>query len=310
MSVAETPVPVPTPVRPGFGDPVGDHQPLDPTAPTQRRRRRFATDRETVMIRIAQLVVLVGFFGIWQLISGKPGESWVLVDEYYISQPSDAFREIGEWWSEGVLWTNTWVTLQETLIGWFVGGIGGMLLGFVFGIGRRTSRIFNPFVMAVYAIPKLALAPLFLLWFGLGMQSKIAFVASVVFFLIFFNTYSGVREVSQDQLDQLRIMGASSLQAHLRVTVPSAMTWVISGLHVTVPYAFVGAVVGEMIAANRGLGYLVQRASQSFNTAELVGAVIVLVFLALVLNGFVSALERFLLRWRTVGGRGAMADAV
>jgi NitT/TauT family transport system permease protein len=279
----------------------------DPDRPRARvRRRLLGTDRETVLVRIAQLVVLVTFFGIWQVVSGQPGDRWVLIDEYYVSRPSDAFAEIQEWWTEGVLWNHVWVTLQETLVGWFIGGVGGMLVGFALGIGRIASRILNPFVMAVYAIPKLALAPLFLLWFGLGMQSKVAFVAAVVFFLIFFNTYSGVREVSVDQLDQLRIMGASSLQAHLRVTVPSAMTWVIAGLHVTVPYAFVGAVVGEMIAANRGLGYLVQRASQSFNTAELVGAVIVLVLLALVLNGVVSAFERFLLRWRTVG-RGTVS---
>lgn len=281
----------------------------DPSDKAPRRRRpRWWHDRETVLIRVTQIVVLVGFFVTWQVVSGKPGDRWVLVDQFYVSRPSEAFREIREWWSDGTLWGDVLVTLQEALIGWGVGGIGGMLLGFMFGIGRRTSRIFNPFVMAIYAIPKLALAPLFLLWFGLGMESKIAFVAAVVFFLIFFNTYSGVREVSVDQLDQLRIMGASSFQAHRRVTVPSAMTWVISGLHVTVPYAFVGAVVAEMIAANRGLGYLVQRASQSFNTAELVGAVLVLVVLALILNALVNAIERVLLRWRTVS-HGALSAA-
>jgi NitT/TauT family transport system permease protein len=280
----------------------------DPVPARSRRRRRRRIDRETVIVRVAQVLLLVGFFGAWQLFSGTPGDRWVLVDSFYVSRPSDAFSAIGDWWSSGELWGHVWVTLQETLIGWVVGGAAGVLLGFAFGIGRRTSRILNPFVVAIYSIPKLALAPLFLLWFGLGLESKVAFVASVVLFLIFFSTYSGVREVSDEQLDQLRIMGASSLQAHRMVTVPSAMTWVTSGLHVTVPYAFVGAVVGEMIAANEGIGFLVQRASQSFNTGQLVGAVLVLIFLSLVLNGLVSLLERVLLRWRTVG-RGALAGA-
>ena len=284
-------------------------RPVVTTVPPARRSwRRKRPGREAVVVHLIQLGLLAAFFGIWQLISGVPGERWVLIDEFYISQPSDAFRAIGDWWSDGVLWGHVWVTLQETLVGWVVGGVAGTLVGFVLGIGRRTSRILGPFVMAANSIPKLALAPLFLLWFGLGMQSKVAFVASIVFFLIFYATYSGVREVSDDQLDQLRIMGATSVQAHRMVTVPSAMTWVISGLHVTVPYAFVGAVVGEMIAANRGIGFLIQRASQSFNTGELIGAVLVLVVLALILNGVVTGVERVLMRWRTAG-RGAVSGA-
>ena len=168
-------------------------------------------------------------------------------------------------------------------MGFIIGSVGGVVLGIWLGVSPFASRLLNPYLNALNALPKVALAPLFVLWFGLGIESKIALAAVLVLFLVFLNTFAGVREVDQDLIDGARLMRATRVQVIAKVIIPSAMSWVFAGLKISVPYALIGAVLGEMIAANRGLGYLVQFSGSQFDTAGVFAVLFVIALLAVAL---------------------------
>jgi NitT/TauT family transport system permease protein len=255
--------------------------------------------RRRVWIQVGRVAIVLGVLGFWQLFSGPPGERMTLIDEFYISEPTAMYRSIQSWVEQGQLWGNIGVTLQETLLGFGLGAALGMIVGFLLGTSPVLSAVFSPIVAALYAIPRLALIPLFLLWFGLGLGSKLALVTTVVFFLVFYNTHSGVRDVDQGLVDVLKVMRAKKWHIHTKVTIPSAMTWIIAGLRVSVPYALVAAVTGEMTASNSGMGYLIIRASGQFNTAGVFAGIFVLMVMALLLGAVVTLLEHRLLSWKT-----------
>ncbi len=160
------------------------------------------------------------------------------------------------------------------------------------------AKIFDPFISALYSIPKIALAPLFILWFGIDMQMKVIFAAVTVFFLVFFNTLSGVRNVDQNLIDAVRLMGGKPRDIMLKVIVPSAMGYVLTGVHIAIPYALVGAVIGELIASNRGLGYLIDSSASDFNTAGVFAALVVLTIIGGLLNAIVNFIDRKTSRWK------------
>lgn len=249
-------------------------------------------------VQITRTLVIVALLGAWQVFSGRPGDRFVLLDEFYVSEPSAMVRAIVTWWEQDLLLSSILVTMQVTLLGFAIGAVLGMVAGFVLGTVEFLGAVMAPIMAALYAIPRLALIPLFLLWFGLGIGSKLALVITVIFFLVFYNTHSGVKDVDQELVDVLKVMDASRWDILRKVTIPSAMTWIIAGLHISVPYALVGAVTGEMIASNRGMGYLIIRASSQFNTAGVFGGILVLMVLALLLAGVVNLLEKRLLRWK------------
>lgn len=264
----------------------------------QRRRRR----RGILVVNGARLAVAVALVGGWQLFAGQPGSRpLVLIDQYYVSRPSEVWDSLVKFWQTGVLLPNVWVTVQEMLLGFLVGFVLGLAVGFVVGSNRFVGDVAMPFVSALYSVPRLALVPLFLLWFGLGLTSKVAFVGMLVFFLVFYNTYAGVRDVDKDLVDTLRIIGAKRRTIMTKVTFPSAMTWILAGLRVSAPYALVGAVTSEMISSNEGLGYLLVRASGQFDTSGVFAAIAVMMVLAMLVNGCVALAERYLLAWKTRG---------
>lgn len=263
-----------------------------------RRKKR----RSAVMLQVYRALVLVCFIGAWQLFSGVPGSSrWVRVDSYYVSQPSDMFDAGLRWWRDGTLQHHIFVTFRTLLLGFGLGVALGLALGFVLGITRRLSEVLLPFITVLYSLPRLALVPLFLLWFGLGLMSQVMFVTSIVFFLVFFNTYSGVRDVDQSQLNTLRLMGANTAQVHAKVTLPSALTWILAGMRISAPYALVAAVTAEMLSSNEGVGYLAQRSANQFNTDGTFAAIFVMICMGLVVNGAVGLVERYLLSWKQRG---------
>lgn len=231
----------------------------------------------------------------WQGVSGR------LVDDFFISNPVDVGRRLYQWIADGSLFLHIWATVYETLMGFIVGAIGGVILGIWLGVSPFTSRLLNPYLNALNALPKVALAPLFVLWFGLGIESKIALAAVLVLFLVFLNTYAGVREVDQDLIDGARLMRATRAQLIAKVIIPSAMSWVFAGLRISVPYALIGAVLGEMIAANRGLGYLVQFSGSQFDSAGVFAVLIVIALLAVALNFLVDLAQHRMQLWRVVG---------
>jgi NitT/TauT family transport system permease protein len=278
------------PVRASAPVPQELSEQIDAEVAQGRRRRR--------QITFGRIALLVGIVLGWELFSGTPGEALVLIDKFYISQPSDVVIAIWDWIQSGVLLTNLWATIQVTVLGFALGATLGLVVGFALGVNAFLSAIFSPIVAALYAIPRLALIPLFLLWFGLGIGSKLALVITVVFFLVFYNTHEGVREVDRSLIDVMKVMKASRFQIYRKVTLPSAMTWIIAGLRISVPYALVGAVTGEMTASNSGMGYLIIRASGQFYTAGVFGGILVIMVFALLLGAFVTLAERKLLRWK------------
>jgi sulfonate transport system permease protein len=259
--------------------------------------RVHRTRRRNVVI--GRICLIVGLIALWQIVSGPPGSGWwVLIDEFYISEPTAMFETLRGWVTDDVLLPNLLSTLQITILGFVIGAVVGMLVGFALGASPYLSAIFSPVVAALYAVPRLALIPLFLLWFGLGIGSKLALVIVVVFFLVFYNTHEGVRDVDRELVNVLRVMNAKRWQIHLKVTFPSAMTWIIAGLRVSVPYALVGAVTGEMTASNEGMGYLIIRASGQFDTAGVFAGIFVLMIFALLLGALVTVAEKRFLRWK------------
>ncbi len=241
-----------------------------------------------------QIALGAAFLFAWQGISGR------LVDNFFISNPIDVFRRLWVWILDGSIFLNLWATLYATLGGFILGSVTGAVLGIWLGVSPFASRLLNPYLYALNALPKVALAPLFVLWFGLGIESKIALAAALVLFLVFLNTFAGVRQVDQDLIDTARLMGATRVQVITKVILPSALSWLFVGLRVSVPYALIGAVLGEMIASNRGLGYLVQLSGAQFDTAGVFAVLIVIALLAMALNAMVDLVEARLERWRIV----------
>lgn len=257
-----------------------------------RRKRR------TYVVHAAQLTVLVVALVAWEVFSGDPEQSSVLIDKYYISQPSDVWLALNRWAERGELVSSIVETARITLYGLFWGVLGGMTVGFALGVNKTLSAVLNPFVAAFYSIPRLALIPLFLLWFGIGMGARLAMVIVIVFFLVFYNTYSGVRDVDQELIDVLQVMGASRWQIYRKVVLPSAMIWIIAGLRIAVPYALVGAVTAEMLIADAGLGFLVIRSAGQFYTEGVFAGIALMMLMAMALTGGVSLFEKWALRWK------------
>ena len=211
----------------------------------------------------------------------------------------DVYWKLVQWIERGTLLTHAGYTFYATALGFAIGTAAGFAVGFAFGRSATVAAIFDPYVTAIYCLPKIALAPLFIMWFGIGIESKIAMSAAVVFFLVFLNTFAGVRDVNPIHIHTTRIMGASEWQLLRIVIAPSAAAWVLTGLKVSVPYALIGTVVGELISSNRGIGFLIGQAAGLFDTAGVFAGLVVLAVAGIIINGVLKRLERHVLRWRT-----------
>jgi NitT/TauT family transport system permease protein len=221
------------------------------------------------------------------------------VDPFFVSQPSAIARRIDEWMSTGTLWGHLAVTIEEACLGLLFGGVLGISLGFLLARRPMAATIADPYVTMLNAIPRVVLAPLFLLWFGLGIWSKVALAVSLVFFVMFFNTYQGVRDADPVIIDNVRMLGASERQLARHVLLPSALTWIFSSLQTSLGFAMVGAVVGEYLGAARGLGYVISQAEGTFDTTGVFAGMAVLASVVVVASAAVTRLERWLLRWKT-----------
>lgn len=243
-------------------------------------------------IRVGQVAIGILVLALWQGVSG-----W-LIDPFFISSPADVAVRLWSWTMNGTLAGAFAYTMQAMILGFVLGSLSGFTAGFLLGRSDLLARICDPYITAIYCLPKIALAPLMIMWFGIGIESKIAMAALIVFFLVFLNTFAGVRDVSAIHLNTARIMGANGWQLLRYVIFPSAAAWVLTGLKVSVPYALIGAVVGELISSNRGIGFLIGQASGLFDTAGVFAGLVVLAVTGIVLNAGLKMLERHLLRWR------------
>lgn len=259
-----------------------------------RWRRLSSRDVSVPAMAAMQIAFALLLLGCWQIASG-----WLL-DPFVVSDPVHIALRLWEWFSTGSIWVHIWATVYATLLGFIIGAVLGVVGGVWLGLSPFLSRLLNPFIWAFNALPKVALAPLFILWFGLDIKSKIALAAVLVVFLVFVNTFSGVREVDQDLVDSMRLMRATRWQILRKLVLPSATSWIFVGLKAAVPYALIGTIIGEMIASNRGLGYLVQRSGSEFDTAGVFAALIVIAVLAMIFNEAVNIIQLRLERWKIV----------
>jgi NitT/TauT family transport system permease protein len=228
----------------------------------------------------------------WQLLSGR------VIDPFWISSPSRVGAYLWQVTRDGSIFGHLAVTLYETALGFLIGAAAGIGAGFLLAPRKALAEVLDPYIVAFNGIPRIALAPLFIIWFGIGPNSKIVLVVIVVFFLTFFNTYSGVKGVDHELTNVLRVMGANERQILAKVTVPATIPWITTGLKISVPYALVGAIVGEFIAASRGLGYLINYQTAIFSTTGALGGILIVAAIVVVSNEAINWAEAYLLRWR------------
>jgi len=236
----------------------------------------------------------VAILGLWQLANKR----WL--PDYLISSPTQVATTLWQYVT-GVrpgLWTDIKVTGEELILGYVLGVVGGLAIGLLLGYWRAGAAIFNPLITAINGIPKIALAPLFLIWFGIGIESKIAIASMTVFFVMFYNSYMGVTTMPTNLVNVLRVMGASRYTIIRKVTLPQIGVPVLAGMKSSVPFAMIGVIVGEFIASQNGIGFLINTASQNFDSATVFAGIVVLMLMITVGMALVGLLERRVLRWQ------------
>ena len=254
-------------------------------------------------LRLWQLAILVALFTLWQVLAQPdllPPFVWENPNRaaFFFGEPVKIFKAIWVWFSEGTIYQHLWVTLEETVLAFVIGSVLGLVVGLWLGLSPTASALMDPYITAMNAMPRVVLAPIFMVWFGLGIWSKVALGVTLVFFIVFFNVYQGVKEVSPVVLNNTVMLGANRRQLLRYVYLPSATSWVFSSLHTAVGMAFVGAVVGEYLGSARGVGYLIQQAEGAFDINTVFAGILVLTAFALVLDVAVTKVERRLLVWR------------
>jgi len=241
-----------------------------------------------------QLCLAMAVLGSWEYCSATR-----IIDPFFFSRPSDIVSLAGRWVVTGFVWPHLITTFAETLFSFLIGACLGVVLGFVLAVVPFAARILEPYIRIANALPRVVLAPIFLLWFGLGIWSKVALGVTVVFFIVFFNTYRGVGEVDPLLIDNARMLGASKGQLARHVLVPSALSWLFSSLHVSVGMAIVAVVVGEYLGASKGIGYLIAQAEGVFDTTGVFAGTALLATVVLTISAIVSWVEHRLVRWKS-----------
>lgn len=252
--------------------------------------------------RVLQMLLFVAIVGGWE-VSARTG----LADPFFFGQPSAIVATIWRWATRGTpqgpLWAHVVITLEETVLAFMIGVVLGVVAGFALGRNRTLAAVFGPYVRMGNAIPRVILGSIFVIWLGLGMASKVALGVTLTFFVVFFNAFQGVREVDPNLVNNARVLGASPRTLSFDVMLPSALSWITSSLHTSFGFALVGAVVGEFIGSNRGLGYLVAAAQGAFNANGVFAAMVILSIVALIADFLVTRLEIRLTPWRPVAER-------
>jgi NitT/TauT family transport system permease protein len=245
------------------------------------------------MLAFCQAGLLLVLFGAWYVLT----ETGVLAP-FFFGRPLQVMHVIWEWFASGKIYPHLAITLVETILAFAVGSLLGLGIGLWLALTPLASALADPYIKAMNAMPRVILAPIFAVWFGLGITSKVALGVTLVFFIVFFNVYQGVKEVSPVVLANARMLGASKRQLLRYIYLPSATSWVFSSLHTSVGMAFVGAVVGEYLGSAKGVGYLILQAEGVFDIDTVIAGIFVLTVFALLLDYIVTRIEARLLGWR------------
>jgi NitT/TauT family transport system permease protein len=254
-------------------------------------------------LTIWQALVIVAFLALWEIAAKA---HWV--SRLFVSDPVKVGKETWHLLLQAATYHQIWITAQEILLGMAIGVVAGVASGVALGVKPYAYKLVAPVVGTLYTLPRLALLPLFVLWFGLGQGSKVALVVSLVYFSMLLNTYSGVREIDQRLIDAVRLMGGGRWAVVKEVLVPATLPWILAGLRVSLVFAVTGAVIGEMMAGQDGLGYLITARGQLFDTTGLLALLVIVAILAIILNALITMAENRLTFWKTGrprgGGRG------
>jgi NitT/TauT family transport system permease protein len=240
-----------------------------------------------------RLLLLLALVLVWHVLTATG-----VLPPFFFGSPARVLTNAVLWFASGKIYRHLGVTLVETVLAFGVGTLLGLVVGLWLALAPLASSLLEPYIKGANAMPRVILAPIFAVWFGLGILSKVALGVTLVFFIVFFNVYQGVKEVSPAVLANARMLGASRRQLLRHVYLPSATSWVFSSLHTSVGMAFVGAVVGEYLGSSAGVGYLILQAEGAFDINTVFAGILVLTAFALLLDFVVSLLERRLLRWR------------
>lgn len=259
--------------------------------------RARAGSRRSWLVQVLRVLLAVVIIGGWELAARL---EWV--DVFFFGQPSGIAAQLVKWvqsgTAQGPLWEQILVTLEETILGFLIGVVLGIIFGVFLGRNRLVADVCGPYIKAMNAMPRVVLGSIFVIAFGLGIQSKVALAVVLVFFVVFFNAFQGVREVDRNLLANARILGANERQLSTSVILPSALSWIIASLHTSFGFALVGAIVGEYLGAVKGIGLMIATAQGTFNANGVFAAMLLLAIVAVVAESVVTWLENRLIRWR------------
>ena len=255
-----------------------------------RGKTRASEDAGKVLI--GRLVFAIVVIGVWEATA-----RW-LVDPFWIGQPSTVVVRLWSLITSGDLWWHTFPTVAQAAAGLLVSLIVGIPIGLLFAYNRYVEKVLEPFFLGLYSIPRIALAPLFILWFGIGPASKIVMAFSLVVFVVILNTYEGMRGVDRELVDMMRAMRASRTTILRKVLLPAIVPWIFASIRVGVGLALIGSVVGELLGSNRGLGWYVERSAGQIDIVGVFTGLVVLMIVGMLLNEIVKLAERYFLRGR------------
>ena len=260
---------------------------------TARRSRR----RRTALVWLGRLLVLTVVLGGWQWFTT---EGWV--DKFFFGQPSGVWHSIVHLFTKGTafgsIWLNLWITIKEALYGFLLGTGAGVVVGVALGQVRFLSDVFGPYIKILNAVPRIILGSIFFVAFGFGTFPKVLLAAVLVFFIVFFNAFQGVREVDQNLVANVRVLGASPLQVARHVIIPSALTWIIASLHTAFGFAIIGALVAEVLGAQHGIGLIISQAQGNFDMDTVFACMTIMAVVTLIAEFLITLLEKRVLGWR------------
>ena len=291
MSVRSAPPAQPEAARPATAQGMAATESARPPSPAGAARRR------RLEVYALRLLVALVWLGSWELLTRIR-----LVDPFFFGQPSGILQRLQTWLTQGTalgpLWEQVAVTMEETVIGFAVGSVLGIAMGVLLGRNRLLADVLSPYIKAANSIPRVVLGALFAIALGLDLKSKVATAAVLVFFVVFFNAFQGVREVDRNLIANARILGASNRRLTTEIILPSALTWIAASLHISFGLALVGAVVGELFGATQGVGELIYSAKNNFDANGVFAGMLLLAAMALIAEALIAALENRLISWR------------
>jgi len=264
------------------------HDSVPVAAPAAARTRMMSMEQKVVIARVALLVLLLA---IWEIGSGT------FFDVFWVSKPTLILAYIWDFLHKD-FWKHFAFTMTATWVGFATGAAGGLLAGMGLSRSPFMASVLDPFLVAINGIPRVALAPLFVVWFGIDLAPKVVLVFTLVFFVMFYNTYSGIRSVEKSFVDLAWVMGAGDSDIFRKVVLPAALPYIFLGLKLSIPYALIGAIIGEFVASSAGLGWKIQVETAQYNTTGTMAGLVILMTIVIAMNSLFSLFERRMLRWR------------